>query len=154
MTTIKRILFSYRLPLRLLGGDGRPRYLMASFQRVEIGGRPHAVSLIQDLSEFHRLRNALTQSEQRFRLFFENAPLALVVSDNATNEIVAVNPAACRQYGYSRADFLNAPSERVVPLLTTSPGVAQHTTATGHLLDVETTPFFFARRACQSSDLT
>ena len=45
---------------------------------------------IRDRSEFDRLRDALAQSEQRFRLFFENAPLALVVRDAATNEIVDV----------------------------------------------------------------
>jgi len=131
------------VPLRLLGGDGRPRYLMASFQRVEIGGRPHAVSLIQDLSEFHRLRNALTQSEQRFRLFFENAPLALVVSDNATNEIVAVNPAACRQYGYSRTEFMALPADSLPEAADDDAGLARHTTADGRALDVEVSTFAF-----------
>ncbi len=131
------------VPMQLLGGDGRPRNVLASFQRVEIQGRPHTVSLIQDLSEFDRLRDALAQSEQRFRLFFENAPLALVVSDPTTNEIVDVNPAACRQYGYSRAEFMALPADSLPPETDDQPGLAQHTTADGRSLDVEVNTFAF-----------
>ena len=143
------------VPLRLRDGDGRIRHFIASVQPLTIGSEPYAVSYIQDVSELNRLSHALAQSEERFRLFFENAPLALVVSDAATGQIVDVNTTACRQYGYSRADFLTAPAEQLAPLVAAKPGVAQHTTATGHLLDVETTPFFFdlADRSLQMNAL-
>ncbi len=131
------------VPLWRRGRDGRVRHFVASLQTIPIGGETHVVAYLQDVSEFQHLSRALAQSEARFRLFFENAPLALIVSDAATGRIIDVNAAACRQYGYSRADFLNAPSERVVPLLTTSPGVAQHTTASGRPISVETTTFAF-----------
>jgi PAS domain S-box-containing protein len=100
----------------------------ASLQTIAIGDKPTS-SLSPGRVEFQHL--SAWPRAKRARLFFENAHLALIVSDAATGRIVDVNAAACRQYGYSRADFLNAPSERVVPLLTTSPGVAQHTTASG-----------------------
>ncbi len=142
------------VPLRLLGGDGQPRHLLASFQRIDIRHRPYAVSLVQDLSEFDRLRDALAQSEQRFRLFFENAPLALVVRDAATNEIVDVNPAACRQYGYSRAEFMTLPSDSL-PAAGDAPGPAHHTTADGRALEVEVSTFTFdlAERALNMNAL-
>ena len=131
------------VPLRLRDSDGRIRHFIAAVQPLTIGGEPYTVSYIQDVSELNRLSNALAQSEERFRLFFENAPLALVVSDAATGQIVDVNTTACRQYGYSRADFLKLPAEWLAPLIAAEPGVAQHMTATGRLLDVETTPFSF-----------
>ena len=141
------------VPLRLLDSQGQPHSLLVSFQRVEIRGRPYTVSLIQDLSEFNRLRDALVQSEQRFRLFFENAPLALVVSDSATNEIVDVNPAACRQYGYSRSEFMALPADSLPLATDDQPGLVQHTTADGRSLAVEisTFPFDLAERALNMS---
>ena len=131
------------VPLRLRDGDGRLHHFVASVQSLTIGGEPYAVSYIQDVSKLNRLSDALAQSEERFRLFFENAPLALIVSDATTGQIIDVNTTACRQYGYSRADFLNAPAEQLAPLVAAEPGVAQHTTAGGRLLDVEITLFFF-----------
>lgn len=143
------------VPLPLLDSERRPHSLLASIQHVEIRGRPHTVTLIQDLSEFDRLRDALAQSEQRFRLFFENAPLALVVSDPATNEIVDVNPAACRQYGYTRAQFMALSADSLPPETDVQPGLAQHTTADGRSLDVEVSTFAFdlAERALNMNAL-
>lgn len=131
------------VPLRLRDRHGRTRHFIASIQPIDIGGEKYTVSFIQDLSELNRLSDALAQSEERFRLFFENAPLALIVSDAATGQIVDVNATACRQYGYSRADFLSLPAERLAPLVAAGPGVTQHTTATGRLLDVEASNFLF-----------
>ena len=131
------------VPLRLRGAGGRLHHLVASIQPIEINGAPYAVSLIQDLSEFRRLNDALAQSEQRFRLFFENAPLALVVCDDTTGEIVDVNPAACRQYGHSRAEFLSRPAEWLRPLLVAETGPGRHVTTDGRTLDVEVSTFTF-----------
>jgi PAS domain S-box-containing protein len=131
------------VPLRLRAADGRLRHFIASIQPVDIGGAPYFVSLLQDLSELNRLSEALAQSEARFRLFFENAPLALVVSDAATGQIVDVNPAACRQYGYSRAEFLNLPAAQLAPLVTDEPGPGRHADASGRPIDVEITTFSF-----------
>ena len=131
------------VPLRLRAADGRQRHFVASIQPIDIGGAPYVICLLQDLSELNRLSDALAQSEERFRLFFENAPLALVVSDAATGQIVDVNPAACRQYGYSQAEFLNLPTEQRVPLVTAEPALSQHVTANGRPIAVETTTFSF-----------
>jgi PAS domain S-box-containing protein len=131
------------IPLQQRSPDGRVRHFIASSQPITIGGEAHVVSYIRDVSELNRLSDALTQSEERFRLFFENAPLALVVSDAATGQIVDVNTTACRQYDYSRADFLNVPAEQLAPLVAAAAGLAQHTTAAGRSLDVDTTTFSF-----------
>ena len=136
--------------LRLTGGDGQPRDVVVSVQPLELDGRPHTISLYQDLSEFTHLSAGLAQSERRFRLFFENAPLALIVSDAAGREIVDANPAACRQYGYSHAEFLalsgaaRAALLAAAPRPTEAPAPARQTTADGRRLDVEVTTFDFS----------
>lgn len=129
--------------LEMTGGDGRPRHLVGSSQSIELRGGAYVVNLFQDLSEYVQLRANLNQSEQRFYLFFENAPLALVVSNAAGDAIIDVNPVACRQYGYSRHEFLALPMDILAPLLGEEPGLAHHQTAAGRRLDVEVTTFDF-----------
>ena len=88
------------------GLAGVPWLFSERSQSITLHEAPYSVSLIQELSEFNRLNNALAQSEQRFRLFFENAPLALVVSDAATGEgRRPASPAArqCLTAGYLTA---------------------------------------------------
>jgi PAS domain S-box-containing protein len=131
------------VPLRLRDVDGQPHELLVSIQPIELNGVPHTVSLVRDLSEFERLNASLSQSEQRFRLFFENAPLALVVSDVMSGAIVDVNPAACRQYGYERGDFLALSPVAQRSIIDPHEGVARHQTAAGRDLDVEVTVFTF-----------
>lgn len=49
---------------------------------------------------------ALRESEQRYRSWFENAPLPMWVYDIDRLAFLAVNDAAIRKYGYSRQEFL------------------------------------------------
>jgi diguanylate cyclase (GGDEF)-like protein/PAS domain S-box-containing protein len=53
----------------------------------------------------------LKRREASFRLLFEENPLPMWVADGETRQLVAVNAAMCRHYGYSR-DQLLAMSER------------------------------------------
>jgi PAS domain S-box-containing protein len=48
----------------------------------------------------------VSQSEERYRLFFEANPVPSWVFDTATLQFLAVNPAAVKQYGYSVDEFL------------------------------------------------
>jgi diguanylate cyclase (GGDEF)-like protein/PAS domain S-box-containing protein len=49
---------------------------------------------------------ALKRREASFRLLFDNNPVPMGIFDKATAEIVNINDAAIRHYGYSRAQFL------------------------------------------------
>jgi PAS domain S-box-containing protein len=49
----------------------------------------------------------LHQSEDRYRALFDGSPLATWVLDRDTLRFLAVNEAAVRLYGYSRAEFAN-----------------------------------------------
>jgi PAS domain S-box-containing protein len=58
------------------------------------------------LIERSKLEEALKDSEERYRLLFECTPQPIWVYDEATQYFLAVNEAAIRTYGYSRAEFL------------------------------------------------
>ena len=49
---------------------------------------------------------ALTESEERYRQFFELESDALVLVENETGRVLEVNAAAVRLYGYTRAEWL------------------------------------------------
>jgi two-component system, cell cycle sensor histidine kinase and response regulator CckA len=105
--------------------------------------------------ETSRLLKSLANSEERYRLLFEANPLPMWVYDAKTLRFLAVNDAAVRHYGYTRAEFLAMsitdirPREDVETLLTDlerrggpgspTPGVWRHQKKDGTLIDVEIT---------------
>lgn len=56
--------------------------------------------------ESSQAEQALRESEQRYRSWFENAPLPMWVYDIDDLSFLTVNDAAVRKYGYSRQEFL------------------------------------------------
>ncbi len=58
----------------------------------------------------------LRESEQRYRLLFESNPQPMWVFDYDTLRFLAVNEAAMRHYGYSRAEFLAMTLKDIRPL--------------------------------------
>jgi two-component system cell cycle sensor histidine kinase/response regulator CckA len=105
--------------------------------------------------ETERLVRSLERSEERYRLLFEKNPLPMWVYDAETLGYLAVNEAAVRHYGYSRAEFLDMritdirPREDVDALLedlkrrggpgSVVPGTWRHRLKDGRLIDVEIT---------------
>jgi PAS domain S-box-containing protein len=57
---------------------------------------------------------ALRRSEQRYRELFESHPVAMAVWDPSTRQVLAVNDAALRQYGYRADEIVGLPLERLV----------------------------------------
>lgn len=58
---------------------------------------------------------ALSESEKRYRLLFENNPLPMWVYDTETLAILEVNEAAVSQYQYTRAEFLQLTIKEIRP---------------------------------------
>src|SRR5688572_26346329 len=65
------------------------------------------LSLVLDVTLATRIEEALRKSEAQYRLLFESNPQAMWVYDVETLRFLAVNDAAVRNYGYSRAEFLS-----------------------------------------------
>lgn len=69
----------------------------------------------RDITDMVRVREALQESERRYRQMFESSPLAMWLHDPVAGRILDVNGAAVAQYGYSRDEFLEMPLERLHP---------------------------------------
>jgi PAS domain S-box-containing protein len=54
-------------------------------------------------------------SENRFRLFFQSIPQALIVFDEETFHILDVNTAACEVFGYSHEEFTSLTVDDLLP---------------------------------------
>lgn len=71
----------------------------------ESGEFTGALATAQDVTERMRMMAALEESEERYRQIFAATPLPMWVADAHTPRFLAVNDAAVRKYGYSRAEF-------------------------------------------------
>ncbi|MFZ5817898.1 MAG: diguanylate cyclase domain-containing protein [Bacillota bacterium] len=60
--------------------------------------------LLRQQEELRRLNSALSESEERFRIAFQNAPIGMALVD-AGGRILEVNPALCQMLGYSAAEL-------------------------------------------------
>jgi len=73
----------------------------------ETGKLVSVLSLVLDVTVATRIEEALRKSEAQYRLLFESNPQPMWVYDLQTLRFLAVNDAAIRHYGYSRAEFLD-----------------------------------------------
>lgn len=69
-----------------------------SFLRY-IDGKPSEVfGIARDITERKRLNETLKQSEEKYRMIFENAPLGIMIADKEGN-IIEINPALIQMLG-------------------------------------------------------
>ncbi|MBZ0316568.1 MAG: PAS domain S-box protein [Anaerolineae bacterium] len=72
------------------------------------------LGVVRNITERKQAEDALRESEQRFRMFIEAAPLAAIVSDH-DGKIVLVNEAGAQLLGYGRNELVGQPIEVLVP---------------------------------------
>src|SRR5215207_2041971 len=81
----------------------------------EAGKLVSVLSLVLDVTVATRIEEALRKSEAQYRLLFESNPQPMWVYDLTTLRFLAVNDAAVRHYGYSRAEFLDMTIKDIRP---------------------------------------
>jgi PAS domain S-box-containing protein len=78
------------------------------FSPVKIDGQIIAIMVnARDITTQLKQEKELQQSEERYRLLFNNNPLPMWVYDTKTFAFLEVNNAAIKHYGYSREEFLS-----------------------------------------------
>jgi PAS domain S-box-containing protein len=93
---------------RLLRADGSTIWVRNAISAiVGIDGRVTSlVSVIQDVTDHRNSRQALEDSEGRYRALFDESPTPIYVFDNVTLQFLAVNQMALKRYGYTLEEFL------------------------------------------------
>src|SRR5258706_1971416 len=87
--------------------DGSEVWIGQNLQlAIEDGEIIELQGLGRNITSQKETEGLLLESERRYRLLFESNPHPMWVFDEETLAFLAVNDAAVRQYGYSRAEFL------------------------------------------------
>ncbi len=144
-----------RCEMQLRGGSGA--LIAVRIESTVVNDREQgrvSRSVLIDLEDRRRADEALRESEEKYRLLFENNPHPMWVFDPESLAFLAVNAAAIHHYGYSREEFLSMtikdirPPEEISSLLEglvnlpgrfVHTGVWRHRKKDGKVIDVEST---------------
>jgi len=85
--------------------DGRVIYIEVSSTKSSFHGRPVNLAYLRDITDRKLAKEALLESELRFRFSFENAAIGMVMADLKGN-LLEVNPSMCAMLGYSETELL------------------------------------------------
>lgn len=98
-------------PFQFLARDasGRERWLEVGTSpiRDRLGDTIGIRGVARDITDRKHIEIALRDSEERYKLLFESTPQPILVYDEQTLALLAVNEAAVTTYGYTREEFLS-----------------------------------------------
>lgn len=102
--------------IQLRTARGELRHLISSYQIEEWEGRQYLLTIIQDLTAVKLTERALRSSQARFRHIFNSVPLPVFVYELESLRVLDLNPAATREYGYTREELMSLTMLDIRPL--------------------------------------
>lgn len=81
---------------RMMRRDGSTTPIEVSSRIIEYDGVPAMLCSIRDITQRKLAEKALQESEERYRILFEDAPDAIFIADTESGRILDANPAASR----------------------------------------------------------
>lgn len=96
----------YDHDMRLRCRDGSPRDVLYSHTVISLGGVPHRLSVLMDVTERKRAEVALRESEMRFASAFRAGPIGISIAQASTGRIVDVNAAFLRMFEYEQGEII------------------------------------------------
>lgn len=96
--------------------DGREILVEVHGSTVQQGGRPAVLGVLMDVTEEHRIAQALEMSESRFRQLFNDSPDAILLVDPAKGYLL-VNRAATVLLGRPASQILGVAPGTLSPML-------------------------------------
>lgn len=96
----------FRLKFRMVHPSGDVRYVLsqAKVLRDEEGRPISLLGVLADVTERKKTKQALTESEERFGILFQNAAIGIAITD-ASGRFLNTNPAYCAMTGYSEDEL-------------------------------------------------
>jgi PAS domain S-box-containing protein len=93
---------------RILRADGGTIWVRHTLTAIlgSNGRVTSLVSVLQDVTDQQTFRQALVDSEGRYRALFDEGPTPIYVYDNTTLQFLAANQMALKKYGYTLEEFL------------------------------------------------
>lgn len=82
--------------------DGRVFWVEVNIKKTMLGGVPRALAAVRDITERKLAEEELRESEERFRQIFEQNEDAALIINPESFEVVDVNSALLKLYGYPR----------------------------------------------------
>jgi len=90
---------------RIINKEGKTKWLSIRSVRIDWEGQPATLNLSSDITERVLARQALRDSEERFRTLAESASMAILVYSG--ENLIYVNKAAQQLTGFSEAELLS-----------------------------------------------
>lgn len=99
---------AYLPEVRLRKKDGEEIWVDIAITPLRIGDKDFALGVKRDITARRRAEEALRESEERFRLIFEQNHDAQFIIEPGSRRILGVNPAAEALFGYSKEEIIEA----------------------------------------------
>ncbi|MEW6622140.1 MAG: PAS domain S-box protein [Bacillota bacterium] len=103
---------------KIVAGDGSIKWVEVNAVVIDWEGRPASLNLIDDITEHKKMQQQLQESEEKYRLIFENSPLGIFHFDKK-GTVTACNDNFVKIIGSSRQalvglNILALPEKKVV----------------------------------------